>query len=102
MSRVDSEVSDPLEIVVIPKAVLFEGDFDEFFPAVCEDVIGLDLYPAARINDPSEGFLEEEFFRVRAEIRLKLQDNERWTISVKRKTATCTVCSTSPLESIDV
>ena len=103
MTRVNPQVMDPLEMcVVFTKAVLFEGSFNEFFPAVCEDSLGLDLYPAARINDPSEGFLEEEFFRVRAEIRLKLQDNERWTVSVKRKTATCTVCLTSPSKHIEV
>ena len=105
MTRVNSKVTDPLEMcVVFPKAVLFEGDLEEFFPAVCEDILGFSICPAARVNDPSEGFLEEEeeFFRMRAEIRLKLQDNERWTVSVKRKTATCTVCSTSPSKHVDV
>ena len=120
MTRVNLEVTDPLEMcVVFPKAVHFEGDFDEFFPAVCEDIIGLDLCPAVLINDPSEGFVKdfmknglladflkrglfEDIFRVRAELRLKLQDNERWTVTVKRKTATCTVCSTSPSKHFDV
>ena len=47
------------------------------------------------MNNPAEGFLKKGYLLVRAEIRLKLQDNERWTASVKRKTAACTVCSTS-------
>ena len=42
-----------------------------------------------------EGFMHDDCFLVRAEIRLKLQDNERWKVSVNRKTATCTVRSTS-------
>ena len=84
--------------------VLFEGDFEEFFPAVCEDSLGFSICPAARVKDPSGGFLKQGFFsfRVRAEIRLKLQDNERWTVSDKRKTATCTVCLTSPSKHIEV
>ena len=105
MTRANPQVTDPLEMrVVFTKAVHFEGDFEEFFPAVCEDGLGFCICPAARVNDPSEGFLEEEedFFRVRAEIRLKLQDNERWTVTVKRKTATCTVCLTSPSKHIEV
>ena len=103
MTAVNWKVTYPLEIVVIiPKAVLFEGDFKEFFPAMCEDGLGFPLCTAARVNIPPEGFLEKDFFRVRAEIRLKLQDNERWTVSVKRKTAICTVCSTSPSKHFDV
>ena len=102
MSRVNPQVTDPLEIGTHPNDVLFEGGFEEIFPAVCEDHVGFSLCRAARVNDPSEGFLEEDFFRFRAEIRLKLQDNERWTVSVKRKTATCTVCSTSPSKHNDV
>ena len=97
---------DPLEMVVYLKTViLFEGGVTEIFPAVCNDSEGFSLCPAARVNNPTEGFLEKvkkDFFLVRAEIRLKLQDNERWTVSVKRKTATCTVSSTSPSTRIDV
>ena len=99
---VNSEVADPLRIVIILKAVLFEGDCDEFFPAICEDNLGFSLCSAARVNNPAEGFLEKGYLLVRAEIRLKLQDNERWTASVKRKTATCTVRSTSSSKHIDI
>ena len=121
MTRANPQVTDPLEMrVVFTKAVHFEGDFDELFPAVCEDRLGFSICPVTRVKDPSKGFLEDFmksgllpdflkrlldkdfFFRVRAEIRLKLQDNERWTVSVKRKTATCTVCSTSPSKHIDI
>ena len=80
------------------QSLFIQGDFEEIFPAVCKDNSGgLFLYHAAKVNDPLEGFLKIPHYRwflVRAEIRLKLQDNERWTVSVKRKTATCTVCST--------
>ena len=123
MTIANSKVTDPPPevVVVILKAVLYEGNFAELFPAVCEDSLVLSLCPASRVKDPSKGFFEkkslkdliktrrsleesseglvaewdffEDFFRVRAEIRLKLQDNERWTASVKRKTVTCTVCS---------
>ena len=82
--------------------VLFEGFCEEFFPVVCEDNSGFTLCSAARVNDPSKEFLEKDFFLVRAEIRLKLQDNERWTASVKRKTATCTVCSIFSSNHIDI
>ena len=82
--------------------ILFEGYCEELFPVVCEDALGCMLCPAARVNDPAEGFLESGYFLVRAEIRLKLQDNERWTVSVERKTATCVVRSTSPLKHNDV
>ena len=103
MTRVNTAVTYPLKIVTHANDASFEGDFDQFFPAVCEDSSGFSICPAMRVNDPSEGFLDEDFFfRVRAEIRLKLQDNERWTVSVKRKTATCTVCVTSPSKHIDV
>ena len=89
--------------VDIPKAVLFEGDFEEFFPAVCKDSLGFSLCPAARVYSPTNGFLEKRFlFVVRAEIRLKLQDNERWTVSIKRKTATCTVCPIFSSNHIDI
>ena len=84
------------------RPVLCEGSFEGFFPAVCRDGLGFSLCPAARVNDPSEGFLEKDFFLLRAEVRLKLQDNERWTVSIKRKTATCTVRSTSPSKHIDI
>ena len=71
---------------------LYKGNFDKFFlPDVCDDRVELDLCPVTRIIPPQESYCD---FSVSAEIRLKLQDNERWTVSVKRKTATCTVCST--------
>ena len=96
MKIVYSEVMNPLEIKVTQTTViLFEGGFEEFFPAACADNLGRSLCSAARVNNTSERFLKKDFFLVRAEIRLKLQDNERWTVSVKRKTATCTVISTS-------
>ena len=107
VATVYPEVMDPLEMVVIPKTViLFEGGFAEIFPAVCKDNQGFsDLCAAAIVNDPTEGFLEgikKDFFLLRAEIRLKLQDDERWTVSVKRKTATCTVRLTSSSKHNDV
>ena len=106
MTRMSSQVMDPLEMVVYLKAViLFEGDFVEFFPAVCNDNQGCMLCPASRLKNSAEGFSEKvkkDSFLVRAEIRLKLQDNERWTVSVERKTATCTVRSTFPLKHNDV
>ena len=83
------------------KPVLFEGTVEELFPAVCEDKLGFSLCSAATVNNRWNGFLEYNYFLVRAEIRLKLQDNERWTVSVKRKTATCTVRSTSPSNHFD-
>ena len=92
-------------VVFLKAVILFEGGFAELFPAVCNDSKGFSLCPAARVNNPTEGFLEKvkkDFFLVRAEIRLKLQDNERWTVSVERKTATCTVRLTSHLKHIDV
>ena len=104
MTRVNSKVMDLLEVVVLPKTViLFEGGFAEIFPDVSKDKqVFSFLCPAARLHDPAEGFLEKRCFLVRAEIRLKLQDNERWTVSVKRKTATCTVRSTSPSKHVNV
>ena len=85
----------------LSKLCLSEGCFEELFPALCKDYLGFSLYPAAEVNDWRNGFMKNGFFRVRAEIRLKLQDNERWTVSVKRKTATCTVYSTSPSKHFD-
>ena len=73
-------------------AFLYKGNFDKFFlPDVCDDRVELDLCHVTRIIHPCVGDWK---ISLRAEIRLKLQDNERWAVSVKRKTATCTVCST--------
>ena len=67
------------------------GALASFFPAILNDTHHFHLCRAEDVKDVSSGCLKDDFFLVRAEIRLKLPNNERWTVSVKRKTATCEV-----------
>ena len=81
---------------------LFIGGSRELFPGRCDDFLAYHPISAARVMHSDEGFIHDDCLLVRAEIRLKLQDNERWRVSVTRKTATCTVRSTSPSKYIDL
>ena len=70
---------------------LSPGALASFFPAAFNDTHHFQLCHAEDAKDVSLGCLKDDFFLVRAEIRLKLPNNEHWTVSVKRKTATCEV-----------
>ena len=56
-----------------------------------QDGWGFALRRAAKVADPSSGFLLGDFFLVRLEIRPSHRENEQWKASITRKTAVCKV-----------
>ena len=51
----------------------------------------LSISPVSKILDPASNFLENDFFILRMDLRIKCPDNDSWNFSIDGSTAKCEV-----------
>ena len=74
-----------IKAYLMPTGTLYEFSF-------MDDCCEVRLLPCTEITFPSNGFLRDDYFLVRLDIRVKQKDNELCKVIVDGKTATCQVC----------
>ena len=58
------------------------------------------LLPRSKIASPDNGFLKDDHFLVRLDMRVKREDNEICSVTVKKRTATCQVIFPSMVDAL--
>ena len=75
------------------KFAWFQGCCRTFLPSACRGHWGFNLASSAVMLDPDSGFLQDDYFLLRLELRIRSPENECWNVIVNGKTATCRVSS---------